>query len=284
MRLMVLFAFAVFAHVAMALVVVAQDTPRIGIFGSVERISPLVIAGVEIVVPQDVPVLSPLGPEQGVLLGDTLAVVVTLEAEQVVAARILAVYPLIGPVADTPEQARRVMGTAFHLPPGTVLSSGEWVAFSGFWSGGTLITTNLRKVEPGGFGQLAGVVDRDSGRIGESEIRADAPPPDGFGADIWMLSGAPDPAGLRVQLMAKGMFGGAVDLVLWQGHATAPVASQTYMVYGTGITGTARDAQMPDAGDFITRCVRERQIVHAPPQGAEAAFAAFGCARHIPVD
>ncbi len=87
-----------------------------------------------------------------------------------------------------------------------------------------------------------------------------------------------------MRLLSKGVFGRAVELVLWQGHASLPVASQTYTIHGTGIIGTARDAQMPDAGALIVRCVFQGHVVRTAPDGFDAAYEALGCARDTPAE
>ena len=266
----------------------AQDALRVGVFGVVEGLDPLVVPGREISVPDDVRTISPLGPGQAIALGDTLAVVVSVEGGRLVAVRMLEFFPVVGPVADVREGTATIMGTTVHLPPKTSLKSGQWVALSGLWSGEQVITTKVRRVDWDGFGQLAGSVELATADqpllIGRSTVFGADPPKDGFGDGIWMLSGQPEAEGLRVRLMSKGVFGSKVDLVLWQGHASLPVASQTYMIHGTGIIGTATDALMPSAGALITRCAWQGRVVRASPEGLEAAFEALDCVRHIPAD
>lgn len=262
----------------------AQDTVRLGVFGMVEDLSPLTVAGLRINLPNGTRVISPLGPDVSIAQGDTLAIALKVESGALVATRVLAVYPAVGPIAAVQGRTARLMGSSVHVPPDVALSAGQWVALSGFWSGETVITTNVRIVDGGGFGHLTGVIDRQDQLIGGSAVLGASQPVDGFGSDIWVLSGTPDTSGLRVQLMTKGVFGGAVDLVLWQGYASLPVASQTYMIHGTGIIGTARDAQMPTAGRLIARCAQAGRVVQTAPEGLAAAFDALGCARHTPAE
>lgn len=266
----------------------AQDAPRLGIFGMVEGTDPLVVAGQTIVVPEKVPVISPLGPDAVFGVGDTVAVVATVAEDQLVAARILQVFTIVGPLANVVEGTATIMGTAVHIPPSTAVQSDQWVALSGLWSGDTVITSKLRRIDWNGFGQLTGVVEppaqNDHDRIGSSTITVAHGPEDGFGDDIWTLTGTPEQNGLRVRLISKGVFGGRVDLVLWQGYASLPVASQTYMIYGSGITGTATDALMPVAGSLVTRCAAQGRVLKSAPDGLEAAFELLGCATHIPAD
>jgi hypothetical protein len=136
----------------------------------------------------------------------------------------------------------------------------------------------------GWFGHLTGVINDTELRLGGSDLGDAQVPSEGFGGSIWILSGNPKSTGLGVTLSAKGVFGGDVALALWQGHASSPIASQTYMIHGTGVTGTARDALMPEVGKLITRCAREGRIVHSAPDGVEVAYAALGCATHIRAD
>lgn len=268
-----------------ALPVRAQDALRLGVFGVVESVDPLVVAGREIGMPEGVRVISPLGPGHVIGEGDTLAVVVAIEDGRLVAVRVLEFFPVVGPVTEVKGATARVMGTVVHLPPDVSVKSGQWVALSGLWSGEQVITTRLRRVDWDGFAQLAGVIEAsDPVRIGSSSVMGAQAPQDGFGDEIWMFSGQPEPEGLRVRLLSKGVFGGKVDLMLWQGHASLPVASQTYMIHGTGVTGTATDALMPAPGALITRCAVQGRVIKAAPEGMEAAFGSLGCARHIPVD
>lgn len=108
------------------------------------------------------------------------------------------------------------------------------------------------------------------------------PPADGYGNAVWVFSGTAQEDALQVRLTSRGVFGRAVDLALWQGYASEPIASQTYMIHGSGFVGTARDALMPAAGALVVRCVHEGRVVEAAPEKLEAAFAALGCSRHIP--
>ena len=263
----------------------AEEAVRLGISGVVEGVSPLKVAGREISVPQGVPVISPLGPGHEIAVGDTLAVVVRPVGGQLVASRILEVFPIVGPMRDVSDASANVMGTQVHLPPNVKVKAGQAVAVSGFWSGGQLITTKLRRIEWQGFGQLVGAFEEAGAlQIGMTGIVGAEVPQDGFGDHIWILSGAPEDAQLRVRLMAKGLFGGPVDLALWQGYASLPIASQTYMLHGSGVVGMARDAQMPKPGILVTRCAQQGRVVTAAPEGFETAFAALDCLRHIPAD
>jgi len=141
-----------------------------------------------------------------------------------------------------------------------------------------VITTKLRDADAGGFAHVTGVVSEDGLRLGGSDLRAVVSPERGFGLDVWSMSGAPSDGALTVRLMSKGLFGGDVDLAVWQGYASAPIASQTYRIHGTGVVGTAADAQMPKVGALISRCARGGKVVNAAPEGLEAAFEILGCA------
>ncbi len=253
----------------------AQDAPRIGIFGTVSQVAPLVVAGRAVNWPAAVPLLNVLGAGGDVAEGDTLALVVRAQGGELIAERMLQVFGVIGPVGDVMVERISVMRTDVHRPPGRDVAQGDWVAVSGLWSGQSLITSGLRVVEPSGFAQLTGVVEE--GAVGGTALLDAVPPQGGFGSGPWIFGGAPEVSGLRVDLMSRGVFGGPVDLVLWQGYASPPIASQTYEIYGSGIIGTARDAQMPAAGALITRCARQGRVIAVPPTGLEDAFAALGC-------
>jgi hypothetical protein len=262
----------------------AEDMPRLGIYGLVDSVSPLVVAGKQINLPDGYRVISPLGPSKSIELGDTLAITAEALGGQLHATRILEIYPIVGPVSAVRETVATVMGSAVHIPPDTSIKVGEWIALSGLWSGDTVITTNIRRVEGGGFGHLAGVIDEANLQIGSSDVRDAQWPDDGFVRDIWLLSGTPDETGLSVRLMAQGVFGSPVDMVLWQGYASAPIASQTYAIHGTGVIGTAHDAEMPTAGTLIIRCSQAGRVLHAAPDGMQQSYDALECARRIQAD
>jgi len=254
---------------------------RLGIFGQVQALTPLVVAGQTIVWPEGRAVLSPLG-QTSVALGDTLAIAASLDDGALIAQRVMMIYPLIGPVDRAADGSVAVMGSRVVVPDGATVTPGTWVAVSGLWNEGKVIATRLRPVEAGGFGHLAGQVEEAGNRIGGSMLSVGRRPEAGFDGGIWMLTGLPGSEGLDVQLLVRGVFGGPVDLALWQGYASGPVASQTYTIRGTGVVGAARDAQMPQAGALVTRCARGSRVVQAAPEGLDAAFEALGCARHTP--
>lgn len=255
----------------------AEGGKRLGVFGTVTAIDPLIVAGQQIVVPDGLRIISPLGAGQTLGIGDTLAVAVSLDEGVMTATRILEIYPLVGPVASVSGTSAVIMGTELHLPPETKLEVGRWVAVSGLWSGDTVITTRLRPFDGGGFGQLTGVIKAETMEVGSSAVRGGHIPVEGYGEGIWMFTGTPRDDGLQVDLTSRGLFGGDVDMMLWQGYASAPVASQTYAIHGTGITGSAPDDLMPAPGTLVRRCAQKGRILRAPPEGLDIAFSALGC-------
>lgn len=148
----------------------AQDVPRLGIFGLVENVSPLVVAGRQISQPDTVPVISPLGPKQPIMLGDTLAVAASVAGEELRATRIMQVFPAVGPVSAAEGNTAVVMGSEIYIPSGMTAKAGRWVALSGLWSGDKIITSNLRTVDGDGFGHLAGVIEGDGQHVGGSQL------------------------------------------------------------------------------------------------------------------
>jgi len=277
--------FVIVLWLTMASVVHAQESPRLGIFGTVSSVDPLVVAGERIEKPEAVGVISPLGPKQSIALGDTFAIRAELRAGKLEAERMLAIYPIAGPVRAVEGQLADIMGTKIHIPPSESMKKNLWYAVSGLWSGDTIITTNLRRLDGSGFAHLTGVLAGDETRqIGSSTVTGVPLSEVNSGTDIWLLSGTPKAKSLAVRLSSKGLFGGAVDLALWEGYASLPVASQTYAIYGTGITGSESDAQMPEAGELIRRCVKDNRTVKSPPDGLHTAFIVLGCARHTRVD
>ena len=139
-------------------VVVLADTPaRLGVFGTVEGVAPLIVAGQQIDLPAGVPVISVLGAGQEVAVGDTLAVAAVLREGRLTALRVLEVYPVVGPVTAVNGNTATILGSPVHIPPDAVVKVGQTFAISGFWSGEKAITSNLKRIE-GSFAQLTGVV------------------------------------------------------------------------------------------------------------------------------
>lgn len=263
--------------------VYAESSLRLGIFGTVDAVSPLVVAGREVEANPSIPIINLLGPNMAIVKGDTLAIVAHLKDGKLIAERILEIYPVIGPVSDVSGETAQIMGSAIHIPSDINIKVGQWLAVSGLWSGAKAITSNVRRFE-GGIAQLAGVVEVEQNAVGGSVISTREAPSDGYGSAVWSFTGMPTATGLEVRLMSKGVFGREVDFALWQGYASGPIASQTYMIYGSGIVGAATDARMPIAGELLARCVHKGRVVEVAPKGLEAAFAALDCVRHIRVE
>ena len=273
----------ILTYVLMTASAQAQEPVRLGVFGMVSSIVPLVVAGRQIEEADRIPVISILGSKEAIAVGDTLAVVVKQGDEGLVAERIFEIYPVVGPVREVSGDTATIMGSFVHIPPDSEIRVGQWLAVSGFWSGTKAITSNFRSFG-GGIAQLVGAVDQEGITVGGSLISNTKAPLDGYSDDVWVFSGSPQGDGLQVRLMSKGVFGRQVDLAVWEGYASEPIASQTYMIHGSSVIGTARDPQMPAAGTLIARCVRQGRVVDVAPEGMEAAFEALACARHTPAD
>ncbi|MEH6648139.1 hypothetical protein [Sulfitobacter sp.] len=94
----------------------AEEAVRLGIFGVVDSVAPLTVAGREISAPKDLPVISPQGSGQEIAVGDTLAIVVRPEGGKLVATRILEVFPIVGPLRDvTPAEVVLLFRTVLRL-------------------------------------------------------------------------------------------------------------------------------------------------------------------------
>ncbi|QUJ75949.1 hypothetical protein KDD17_13580 [Sulfitobacter albidus] len=256
------------------------DEAVVGIFGAVDRLDPLTVAGVVVLRPEGVPVISALGPDQTLAPGDTLAIRARVTPQGVTALRLLEVYPIAGPISASADGEARVMGTPVHLPSNSDFKAGDWVAFSGFWSGTKVITTATRRIEGGGIAQLTGTLTLEDAaplpRIGESAASGVQIPEGDFDDHVWTLTGTPTDTGLRAFLTARGLFGGDVDLEVWEGYASGPVASETWRVFGTGVYGYDRERDMPQAGSAVRVCAAAGRVLRRAP-GEGAAWAALGC-------
>lgn len=264
----------------------AGETPlRIGIFGIVDQVVPLVVADNPITNDESLPVLSALGPDQRIAIGDTVAVRAVFEKGQLRAERILQVYAVAGPITARDGHEMTVLGTPAHVPSDVDPKVGQWVALSGLWSGDKVITTGVHASEAGGLAQVSGVFRVpdavDTFRIGRTAVAGVEPPQGDFDDAVWTLAGVPDGAGLRVHTMARGVFGGPVDLEIWEGYASGPVASETWMIHGTGIYGYDREADMPEPGTQLRVCSVQGKVLRTAPADAPltlgAAMIALSC-------
>lgn len=261
----------------MAQSVTAEAPLRIGIFGIVDQVAPLVVAGTAIAKDADLPVLSALGPEQRMSVGDTVAVRATFENGLLRAERILEVYAVAGPITARDGNAANVLGTPVHVPIGSDPQIGEWVALSGLWSGEKVITTAMHPGEVGGLAQISGVfelqVDMAVERMGRTAVVGTELPQGDFDDAVWTLTGVPEGDALRVYTMARGLFGAPMDMELWEGYASGPVASETWMVHGTGIYGYDREADMPATGTQVRVCAAHGKVLRTPPADTAPALA-----------
>lgn len=224
------------------------------------------------------PLISARGPDHVPRVGDPLAIRARLMPRGVIAERLLAAYPIAGPIAACEGNQVRVMGTPVHLHANSALGVGDRGAFSGFWNGTKVIPTRTLRIEGGVLAHVSGALELEAGapRIGESVARGVQLPQGDIDDDVWTLNGVADVDGLHVQLSARGVFGGPVDLALWEGYASGPVASDTWQLFGTRVHGYDREADMPQAGTRIRACARAGRVLRDPPADSTA-WAALDC-------
>lgn len=248
---------------------------RVGVIGTITALDPVQINGLTLEVGEDTPVLSPLGPRNGLTLrvGHTMAVTLEVAGDGWDIKRLLHVYPLIGPVSTITDGTLDVMGSIVVAgSPATFegISAGNWVGISGLWRGEQLIASRAGAISATGFAQLSGsyvAAEEETGnpKIGGTEINGPLPAETDT-ADMWVLSGTPSDTALKILLSSPRLFVGEVDMVLAQGFASAPIASETFMLLGTGLIGHAKDSDMPRQDSPIIRCAIGRVILQKPPE------------------
>lgn len=115
------------------------------------------------------------GRQEALSVGDTLAIVVRIDDEGLVAERLLEIYPVVGPVGEVAGDTAKIMGSLVHIPLDAKIKVGQWLAVSGLWSGNKAITSSYRRFG-GGIAQLAGVVDQEGEKLGGSRVVNGHPP------------------------------------------------------------------------------------------------------------
>lgn len=265
-----------------------QQALRVGVMGRVTALDPLQIAGLSVEIAQDMPVISPLGPRNGSTLrvGHTLALTLEEAGESWAVKRALHLYPLVGPVDKVEGGRLQVMGSA--VLPGSAemfegIAQGNWVGISGLWQEGGVLASRAGTIPATGFAQLTGSYvapeeDTQNARIGGTEILGELEDEVQTG-DLWVLSGSPQKGALRVGLKSSRVFAGTVDMVLAEGFASAPIASETFTLLGTGLIGHARESEMPQGDTPGLYCAVHGVILRKVPQDARLAtlVAKLGC-------
>ena len=120
MRLLPILTYALMTGFAQA-----QEPVRLGVFGMVDSIAPLVVAGRQIVMDDDVRIISILGQQEAIAAGDTLAIVVRPSGQGLIAERIFEIYPAVGPVREVTGDTAKIMGSSVHIPPNADIKVGQ---------------------------------------------------------------------------------------------------------------------------------------------------------------
>ncbi len=122
-----------------------------GIVGTLTDFGSVIVNGLRVTVPSDLPVRTPYGDAgQDVLaLGQNLTIEAATISGRLLARRIAVVYPIVADLSDGDGAAMTVGGIPVRLEPGALNESapGPRVAVSGIWNGGEIVASRLDPVD-----------------------------------------------------------------------------------------------------------------------------------------
>lgn len=247
---LVAFSLAIFLWPAVAVGEASDSTLRVGLFGVVTGETELHLNGQKLPLDPKTPVINPLGLIRGqdVKAGDVLALTIEVSSERWTVLRAMQIFAVIGPATKKTTDQMAILGNDVLPLAGEKLTKGRWAAVSGFWQDNRIVDAHVTQVSATGFAHISGPIappqsigNFEIGQTGLVRMKAKDPKE----GQLWLVSGPALEAGIRADLMTQGLFSGRLDLVVMEGYASAPIASETYEVFGTGLIGYAKESDMP---------------------------------------
>lgn len=238
-----------------------------GIVGMITGLGSIRVNGQRIVFPDDLMTASELGdrPAGDLLPGETVAVEAVLAGNEWAALHIRHYLPIIGPVSLAVDGSPTVLGSAIETGPDTELvgfdggtfEAGQWVAVNGLWRGGTVVATRVDRIghrpeavvvgtyrpDPDGGGFLVGGT-----RVLGLDIQHAEP------GDLLTVRGIEVQGNLRASSIVRGLFVGRIETLLMEGYLSQPDPSGVYTIYGSGVSASLGDRDMPISPDRGLYC------------------------------
>ncbi|WP_298918672.1 hypothetical protein [uncultured Roseobacter sp.] len=229
-----------------------------GLIGVLNVAQEIDVAGQNLTFPQDLVVRSPLGPLRATELssGDIVAVGLATRDTGVQVEDARQLFAIIGPVATVSDNNLSIMGTSINVAelPQLDLTSGDWVAVSGFWRKDEVFATGLKAIPPQAEAQIFGTLaNKTADRIGGTSISS-------VGTQTYLQFDAVQVFGQPVgeQLVAtrivSGLFDRPVRRILAQGFLSSPNDLGDYTVLGTGFRARTDRPEMIDSHQLQLHC------------------------------
>lgn len=239
-----------------------------GIVGTVTDLGSIWVNGQHIRFDPDLPVTDGIGlaTASQIRRGHTVAVVATPDGSDWQARDIRQVLPLVGPVSAVNGASLTVLGNLVHAPgPVTGVVPGEWIAVSGLWRENEVVASRLERIMGDSFnaqitGTYLGPDSQGRVRIGNVPILGLLPQHLQPG-DVVRATGQPEPGGLRVEKLEKGLFTAPVALVQAEGYFSPPRADGLYTVLGSGLVAYTDQPDMMHQMDRGIACGRQGAMV-----------------------
>ncbi|UWR22704.1 hypothetical protein [Sulfitobacter sp. S190] len=261
------------------------DAPvRVGFLGPVTQVDPLMVNGQEILLAEDVPVVSFIGGDGALRVGDVLQIEAEFDGDRFSATRVVRQFLAVGPVQIAKDTGISVMGSGFRGPGADGVAEGQWIAVAGQWRERHGVISRLIPLNDPAIAMTGGHPNLPEDgvgpiRIGQTAITGLAAVPSKTG--YWTVIGAAGADSIRANVLSTGLFADDIAFALVAGFASGPIASETYEIIGTGIVGYAREAQMPQRDQPQLFCVAGGKVSRGAPADAGAVvlalFDVWGC-------
>lgn len=241
-----------------------KDDPReggltgTGIVALISAPGQVEINGLNVVLPEAAPILSPLGEMsvKDLKPGDMVALQMTGDPDDMSFIEARRVIQMIGPISAVTDDTYTVLGTSVTRLASFTAAVGDWVAVSGHWREESLAASRIELVPPRGLVHLRGTyrpLTTDTGKVGGSFVRGAL-----LGnlerGDVIDLIGRYDNGEVIVDAIRTGQFSSPVRVVLSQGFLSIPDAGGYYTVLGTGISSITDQPSMITEDQFVTVC------------------------------
>jgi hypothetical protein len=254
-----------------------------GIIGEVMALGSIIVNGQRITFAHDLTVDSVLGTTlaRDLVPGDIVAVAVAPQDQHWTAEAITQMFPLVGPVDAVNDATFTILGVEIAWPnAAALLSTGNWVAVSGFWARDTLQPTRLQIIEPQDHVSVQGsyrlLPEGETATIGPFDLNIERLQHARDG-DVIRVDGQWRNNALVAQGVHLGLFDRPVGLVLAQGYLSDVAASGHYTVSGTGLSAYTDNLQADMKEERVTVCGINGALVPTSDLPQRALAAMLGC-------
>ncbi len=241
-----------------------------GIFGTVTALGSVRVNGLRLETWAGTAIEGLAGRGAPVLPGDAVAAEVVRDGDRLLATRLAAFHPLIGPLTATADGGFAVLGTPLVLGPGVpvrgegdgeagaaALRPGMTVAVSGLWRGGAVVASAVRVLGGGPARQavLRGQLRRTTGglMVGGTRLAGEGPQA-GIAADSFVtVQGVPGGDAVlhveRVDERPVGVFSGRIAALSVEGFLAPNRLDPGFHLAGFGLPLDPGSRIVPRGGE-----------------------------------